>query len=359
VGIVEIGSRAIRLLVAEIAANGRLTTVTSDWRETGLASAQSAGGEVLDQKVDVVADVVNAFQRESQVRQVQRMCIFATEAVRRMSKEHTDILRQRIPGLEVIDRKTEACCSLLGALTPFEAPLPMGESFIIDQGAGSMELAVGHISARGVELSAYNSYRLGTQELVEDLNACRKDFQRFITGLQNKVRNLKLLAVDPKLSPIILGSAATKMAWIRIRRNPSDRYDPARVHGQVIETQSIDKLADLALRAPEKVRPIIDPSKPDSPEFETVMTGLIALSLFLKRLGKAEFKVSAYGPRYGVVWMTVLYRKLGFDVPAGAQLGLHEECGESVTLATGTGASSRSKPAAATRPAHPANPPDG
>ena len=102
-GIVEIGSRAIRMLVAEISPNGHLTTITANWRETGLAVAQSIGGDTLDQKVEEVIEVANMFLKESQNHQANRICIFATEAVRRMSEKHIGILRERIPGLEVID----------------------------------------------------------------------------------------------------------------------------------------------------------------------------------------------------------------------------------------------------------------
>ena len=303
------------MLVAEISPNGHLTTITANWRETGLAVAQSIGGDTLDQKVEEVIEVANMFLKESQNHQANRICIFATEAVRRMSEKHIGILRERIPGLEVIDRKTEAVCSLLGAITPFESPKPTDESFIIDQGAGSMELAVGHISKSEVELASYKSYKLGTQELVEDLNESQGNFQKFSVKLQSKVKSLKLLEVNPKLCPIILGSAATKMAWIKVRRNLADRYESGKVHGEIINIQLIDKLEKMAIADPEMVRRVIDPSNPKSREFETVMTGLIAISIFLKQLGKSEFKVSAYGPRYGVVWMTAIYRKLGFDLP--------------------------------------------
>ena len=146
VGVVEIGSRGVRLLIADIPPDGRLTTVAHDSRETGLALAQSLGGEVLDQKLDEVIEIANAFLKEVRSQQARRACVFATEAVRRLSGPHVDILREHIPGLEVIDRKTEAECSLLGALFPFQTPKPTPHTFIIDQGTGSMELAVGQVS---------------------------------------------------------------------------------------------------------------------------------------------------------------------------------------------------------------------
>ena len=120
---------------------------------------------------------------------------------------------------------------------------------------------------------------------------------------------------DASLCPIILGSAGTKVAWIKVRKNLADRYEPGKVHGQIISTESLDRLAAMAIKDPVGVRRVIDPVNPQSSEFETVMTGIVAISVFLKSLGKAEFKVSANGSRYGVVWMTATYQKLGFEVP--------------------------------------------
>jgi exopolyphosphatase/pppGpp-phosphohydrolase len=104
VGVVEIGSRAVRLLIADIPTTGRLTTLATDTRETGLAQAQSLGGQALDQKIDEVIEVANAFLKEVRLREAHRACVFATEAVRRLSDPHVGILRENIAGLEVIDR---------------------------------------------------------------------------------------------------------------------------------------------------------------------------------------------------------------------------------------------------------------
>lgn len=314
VGVVEIGSRGVRLLIADIPPDGRLATIAHDSRETGLALAQSRGGEVLDQRLDEVIEIANAFMKEVQSKRAQRACVFATEAVRRLSVQHVDVLREHIPGLEVIDRKTEAECSLLGALFPFQMPKPTPDTFVIDQGTGSMELAVGNVSKTGVELTAYNSHGLGTHNLVERLKTCNGDFLRFSIELRKEVAKLSSFKVDANLCPIILGSAGTKVAWIKVRKNLSDRYEPGKVHGQVIKTASLDRLVEMAMKDQAGVRRVIDPVNPQSPEFETVMTGIVAISVFLKNLGMTEFKVSANGSRYGVVWMVAIYRSLGFDL---------------------------------------------
>jgi exopolyphosphatase/guanosine-5'-triphosphate,3'-diphosphate pyrophosphatase len=315
VATIEIGSRAIRLLVAEITDTGKLIVLNSDWRETALAAALAAGGTTLDGKVNEIVQIARAFQEKSRSFQVRRICVFATEAVRQMSPANLGVLRDGIPHLEVIDRKTEACCALLGAVSPFERPQRSEDSFVIDQGSGSMELAVGRIEDSGVHLLTYKSYRLGTQELVEDLKECGNDIKKLRSKLTTKVKSLKLLGVDVQPQPIILGSAATKIGWMMARKNGSERYDPARVHGRIVDLSVLDKLVEMAIAAPDAIRGAIDPSNPKSSEFETVISGLVAISVFLKELGKMDFKVSAYGPRYGVVWMTSVYRKLGFDLP--------------------------------------------
>jgi exopolyphosphatase/pppGpp-phosphohydrolase len=273
---------------------------------------------VLHQKLDDVIEITNAFLKEVRSQQARRVCVFATEAVRRLSGPHVDILREHIPGLEVIDRKTEAECSLLGALFPFQTPKPTPETFIIDLGTGSMELAVGQVSAIGVTLTAYNSHSLGTQNLIERLRNRHGDFRKFSVELRKEVNKLSSFEVEANLCPIVLGSAGTKVAWIKVRKNLSDRYEPGKVHGQIISTESLDRLVEMAIKDPVGVRRVIDPVNPQSPEFETVMTGIVAIDVFLKNLGKAQFKVSANGSRYGVVWMIAVYRKLGFDLPIGS-----------------------------------------
>src|SRR5437764_1136616 len=146
IGVVEIGSRATRFLLADISAAGRLSIAKSDWRETGLAAAKAAGGSAFDARLSEIIQTVNDYLVQSRSAGASRMCIFATEAVRRMSDEHRERLKTAIPHLEIIDRKTEASCALMGAVSPFDEPKVTSEHFVIDQGTGSMELAVGSLS---------------------------------------------------------------------------------------------------------------------------------------------------------------------------------------------------------------------
>ena len=66
------------------------------------------------------------------------------------------------------------------------------------------------------------------------------------------------------MQPILLGSAATKLAWISVRRRDDDRYDPRLVHGTELTVDKIDQLVGIAELKPDFVRQVIDPRRPDS-----------------------------------------------------------------------------------------------
>jgi exopolyphosphatase/pppGpp-phosphohydrolase len=151
--------------------------------------------------------------------------------------------------------------------------------------------------------------------LVERLRTFKGDFRRFSEDLRRELGSLKAFDPSGKLCPIILGSAGTKVAWIKVKQHPAERYDPGRVHGQLITSDALERLVAMAIKDPALVRRVIDPVNPQSAEFETVMTGIVAIEIFMKSLGKTAFKVSANGSRYGVLWMTAIYRKLGFVLP--------------------------------------------
>ncbi len=92
----------------------------------------------------------------------------------------------------------------------------------------------------------------------------------------------------------------------RCQRDPWAPYDPRQVQGQVIPLKHIDSLVRVAVADPTAARMVIHPKQPDSMEFETVVSGLIALEIFLRREKKDEFVVCGDGTRYGVVWKVAL-----------------------------------------------------
>jgi exopolyphosphatase/pppGpp-phosphohydrolase len=301
--VVEIGSRAVRLLVADVSPDLGLRMVGSDWEEAHLAAAVATGGTGLSQTIEKVSGIVERFLKKAREMNTSHVAVVATEAVRRMPKHHLKQLSGLLPQMVVLKGRAEAYFSLLAAVKGTNPGIFKNHDvLVIDQGAGSLELAKGHIENGELQLIGYKSYSLGTQVLVGVLRKENGNFSRLRDYLERRISASRLIGMNSPGPVFILGSAATKLAWIKVRKDILERYNPRKVHGQVLNLSSVDSMIKMAMEKPTRVRHLIDPRNPDGEEFETVLSGLVALSTILEKLGKREFIVSALGVRHGVAW---------------------------------------------------------
>lgn len=303
VGVVEIGSRAIRLLVADVSKDKHLTVIATDWRETQLMTAVRLGEYVLRRKIKEVESIVNDFLKRCHALEAYDIKVFGTKAMRTMPSKYVDDIRSRIRDIEILDAKSEAFYSLVAAIKGLPAVVSLGDVLVIDQGAGSTELILGRLSGKKVKLIQYKSYGLGTQVIVELFKDTKGNIRRFRDMLEHKINRYKLMIV-PQTSPtVVLGSPATKLAWIKVNGTRHGRYSPSKVHGELIATQVVDNLVKVAINSADQLRQIVEPDDSRNDEFETILTGLITLSILLHKLGKTEFVVSGWGTRYGIACM--------------------------------------------------------
>lgn len=305
VGVIEIGSRAIRLLITDYRSGAGLIIAATDSAESRLAIALGSDEDRQNEIVSSVGSLASAYIERCRTMQANRICVFGTEALRRLPASQLTRLKASIPELIVFDAEREAECSLLAAAYGTQGNGSVGEVLAIDQGAASMELALGKFSVGGLQLIATASHPLGTQPLVESLAACGGDLKPFKRELKKKIASLDLTSLQTAAEPVLFGSAATKLAWISVRRNEAERYDPRQVQGTELTVEKIDQLLGIAGDKPDFIREVIDPSRRKSTEYETVITGLMALALVLKQLKASSFKVSALGTRHGVAWQLI------------------------------------------------------
>lgn len=317
IGVIEIGSRAVRLMIADVSREIGLKIVNTAWDETHLAAAVKIGGEGLYAKLDEIENSVKKFKESCREQRASEMCIFATAAFREMPSAFREYFLIRIPELQILDKMAEAACSLLGAINEFESSISPENQLVVDQGTGSMEVVLGHVTSTGVTLMDFKSYALGTQTLVQNLAEKQHDLKKFQSSFARSVGNYKPIGVAFEGRPVILGSVATKIAWIKVRNGPGHNYDPALAHGQIINRKVVESVINLSLKEPDTVKYLISPRRGDIMDFELFITGLIALNDLLKKLGKQQFKVSAFGTRFGVIWMLALYRRITVNSSVG------------------------------------------
>lgn len=308
VAVIEVGSRAVRLLVADILPSGKLDVVDTAWEETGLATAAATGAAALDAKINEISEVITRFRIRAEERRPANLAGFGTDALRRFDELQINRLRSGLKSFTVLSPKREAEFSFIaGVMGAPTAMPPDAQRLVIDQGSGSVEVTAGRILAEGPTMTAWTSYPVGTTALVtmlRDAGATDKSIpQRAIDSVREHVASIfaeaRLLKLTTK--PIVLGSVATKLAWMDVRPSRLAAYDPRAVHGAVIRLGHIQHVLSMAVDDLSAVREEVDPHRQGS-EWETVVAGSIGLEGLLKRQRQSEFVVGSHGTRYGVVW---------------------------------------------------------
>lgn len=306
IGIVEIGSRGVRLLVG-VVEQSHLEVVARRYNsDVRLAEALKIRGVSLAERITKIREVVDGYIRLCQDAGVDELRVFGTESVRqlrRRSRTGFKLLATKLPGFKVLQRKEEAFYSLLAAYKSLPGLVAEDEALlVVDLGAGSVELALGKASGPSVCLVAHRSYLLGTEILVTRLRELDDDLRKMPEWIAEQLGERLLRGVRSAKHAVIMGSAATKLAWINLNPEPGERYDPRRVHGLKLRKQDVDECIRDSLQPGTTMRQRIDPRNPSSGEFETVVTGLMVIGLLLDKLRISEFRVCAEAMRLGVAW---------------------------------------------------------
>lgn len=290
VGVAEVGSRGIRILIADVSEREGLVPCHKDSISIGLMAAVTNGRP--NESLEVVDRVLTDFKEKAAELQVDKISIIGTEAVRTLMEQPEyrtlPVLRQ----IEVLDRREEAYCSFISAARGLprlkSARVPV---LVIDQGSGSVELALGHASPP-FELLGFASLRLGADALMRRHSAVDGDLLGLLRWIQAQIDKVDL-PTNGSCGVVVQGSVATKCAWDLVRRGPEDRYSPWRVHGIVVESRALRKkiMTEATKRLPDW--------EPEQ------LAGAMVLLGMINHFKASSVIVSAYATRYGRAWQLI------------------------------------------------------
>lgn len=298
VAAIEVGSRAIRLLVAGVT-DGKFVQLASDVDDVDLMRALSEGNEFAASAK--ARSIIDRFRQRAIDAGAERVQVFGTEAVRRFA---ADGLLDRFGDLEPLSKADEARCSLIASARGLPVGGPGGTLAAIDHGNGSLEVAVG-TNGLSLQMLGYVSLPLGGNALLKILAECDFVIDQF-AELTAEQLAIGPLADKPADNVVIQGSVATKCAWLSVRKDLNDRYDPRRVHGCRLNTAGLNQVIAVARSTPrsgwKNLSKIVNPRDLPTDQFERLFTGCVVLSQLLAKMGSDEFHVSAHGTRHGVAW---------------------------------------------------------
>lgn len=295
---IEVGSRAVRLLVADVSSTA-IIPIERKVENFDLLRAVADGrgaATLLD-----IQRIVDQFKTRAESRGATKIIAFGTEALRRIDSTG-DLAPLR--GVEILSPQDEAFCSFLSGVNGLKGSLSGNRIVSVDHGNGSLEIAFGTTNAKS-QVNDWRSLSLGSNDLVAMLTDCALNLQQFAAKIATELDAAKLPTAS--VSDIVIqGSVSTKIAWITVRPSIEDRYDGDMVHGH---RASIDGLRGLIAMIDQKPRNewshlsrVVDPRDKPTDQIHRLVTGCVLFEQLLFRLKLDSFVVSSLGTRHGALW---------------------------------------------------------
>ncbi|GAC1440888.1 MAG: Ppx/GppA phosphatase family protein [Solirubrobacteraceae bacterium] len=295
--IFDIGSNSTRVYVADVTGDGGIADLYRESRVTRLAANLERVGSLEQAAIARVTDALDSFGGPLAELRPERSLAILTSAVRDAANgsELTSLISERY-GLEarLIAGPTEAALTFAGATHELGGEAAV---LVIDIGGGSTELIVGTPGARPVFAASLQAgvVRQGERHLVDDpprdeqLLALREDLRALLA------EHVPRVAREAPLRAIAVAGTATSAAAIDQGLDP---YDPARVHGHVLDYPTVNlllaRLAAVTLEERRRIKGLHPDRAP------TIVAGLVMLIEILAYFELPGFTTSEHDILRGV-----------------------------------------------------------
>jgi exopolyphosphatase/guanosine-5'-triphosphate,3'-diphosphate pyrophosphatase len=289
VGVVDLGTNSIRLLVASAgpSEDQGLEEFARDMVITRIGEGIDRTARIDPAALSRTVDVLERYCRRARALHAERIRVSATAAVREASNREeleASVATHAGSELEVITGEREAALSFLGATHGLNAPAPF---LVLDIGGGSTEFAVGTEQPDASISMPMGSVRL-TERLVrtdpvsdEELASLRKAVRRILDEVDSSVpvrtaRTLVAVAGTPTtIQGISLGLPF---------------YDPEAIHRSWLSVEEAERvLEELAGMTTEErsAIPVMAPGRAD-----VIVAGAVILVEVMLRFGFERALVS-------------------------------------------------------------------
>ncbi|GIH12104.1 Ppx/GppA phosphatase family protein [Rugosimonospora africana] len=295
---IDCGTNSIRLLVADLPADGigDLTDIDRRMEIVRLGQGVDRTGRLAPEAIERTRVALDRYAGRIRELGAERVRMVATSATRDASNagEFRDMVRATL-GVppEVITGRQEAELSFTGAVRG----LPVGGYVVVDIGGGSTEFVAGTTtveSAISVDIGCVRMterHLSGNPPTPEQIEAATADIET---------------AVDKALSVVggmgdatLVGVAGTVTTIAAITLGLSE-YQPERIHHSRMSTADIERVvADLLAMTYEQrsALPVMHPGRAD-----VIGAGGLILRTILNRAGVTELVASEHDILDGIAW---------------------------------------------------------
>lgn len=311
-GIIEIGTRGIRLLVADASPLGIQKIVYSAGDLSHLGESAGPAGKIPAATIKRIKRIVASYLDVAEENGAEEVFAIATEAVRVAPNrgEFEREISQVLP-LEILDKDSEAAFSFLASVEAFKDELAAGSTLLVlDQGGGTTELIYGYIGQDGVPaVKATLTLEFGTfalSKMFVDSPSATVAWSRISRQLregleagQYKEKLAELLQRPPTLA-VALGSAITFYTRDEIASEEGRKPPLRSLHGRSVNPlEIVDYLG--------RIQPALDQMQLTPGDFSQdsdeaiVLSGLVIYAAIAQQFGIELYLISRSGMRYGTL----------------------------------------------------------
>lgn len=299
IGIIDIGSNSIRLVVYEITDAGAYRVIDEAKESARLGGRISPGGEIGGSDIAYIADTLDRFKLLCTAHGAQRIRAVATAAVRNASNAAAVVsaLRERTGlAVEVLSGADEGRLGFLGMANT----LDVTDGLLIDIGGGSTEVT--RFKDRRIEQSV--SFPFGA---VNAMKRFGKNGELHPEGakelrsmIQEAVASEPWLTEQPGLPLVGLGGTVRALCKIDQR---SRRYSLPLMHNYRITAEDAANWVTVLQSMTMEQRKKIEGLSKDRADI--IVPGLLILHTIFQLAGASHYIISGAGLRDGIFFETL------------------------------------------------------
>ncbi len=312
VAAVDIGTNSVRLLVAEVAADGSFVTIERRMHITRLGQGVDATHRLAPAAIERTVAVLREYRDVIADLGVERVRATATSAARDATNRDDFFATGRDAlgaELELLPGEEEAALSFRGATRDLDVP---GPYLVVDIGGGSTEFVVGTTAPTGLVSIDIGCVRITEQFLHSDPPA-PEELSQAVSVVRDHLADVKrtLPGIADVGTVIGLAGTVTTVAAIELGL---PAYDPERIHHFRLAREAVeDVFRTLATEPAEQRRhnPGLEAERVD-----VIVGGAIVLASVMRAFEIKEMLVSEADILDGLVLSQIPGRNISSRDPS-------------------------------------------
>ncbi|MBH5317232.1 Ppx/GppA family phosphatase [Paenibacillus sp. GSMTC-2017] len=298
IGIIDIGSNSIRLVVYERTENGAHRVVDGSKRSARLSSKIDDNGALPGDAINELIDTLKHFIRICSLHAIDRIRAVATAAIRNATNQPyilKKINKETGLSIELLSGKEEAEYGFLGMINS----LQVSEGYLIDIGGGSTEVSL----FRNRILLQTISLPFGCVSLNQKNDAKEQIDTKNLESIEKLVlgalKQHKWIFHAPNLPLIGVGGTVRALGKVHQALNS---YPLAQTHNYNIEGSQVENLFQLMLALPLDQRRKLPGLSKD--RADVIVPGVAVLRAIFRATRASHYKICGAGLRDGLFHAT-------------------------------------------------------